>query len=440
MPDLLKLATIDITPLRHRDFKLLFWGQLISFLGSMLTYVAVPYQVYQLTHSPLMVGLLGLAQLGPILAFSMVGGAIADASDRRSTVLATEVAFAVLSALLYVNAILPEPRLWIIFVLAAVQAGLFALQRPSLDALMPRLVEKSDLTAAGALTATRGTIGQLLGPAIGGVLIVTVGLPATYALDAVSFAASLVALALMRASPPILGGERPSLQGILDGWNFARSRSELIGTYVVDIVAMVFGMPEALFPAIAETLGGPAILGLLYSAPALGALIAAGTSGWTNHIQRQGLAVILAATAWGVAIIGFGLATTALVALPMLAIAGGADAISGIFRMSIWNRTVPDELRGRLASIEMVSYTSGPALGDAESGLVAGLFSVPASVISGGVLCVLGCIVCAALLPGFRKYEVANESRSRESRSLESVECLVRDSSSQPRAIPDSDS
>src|SRR5215831_16125447 len=176
----------------------------------MLTYVAVPYQVYQLTHSPLMVGLLGLAQLGPILAFSMVGGASADARDRRSTVLATEVAFAVLSALLYVNAILPEPRLWIIFVLAAVQAGLFALQRPSLDALMPRLVEKSDLTAAGALTATRGTIGQLLGPAIGGVLIVTVGLPATYALDAISFAASLVALALMGASPPVLGGERPS--------------------------------------------------------------------------------------------------------------------------------------------------------------------------------------------------------------------------------------
>jgi MFS family permease len=210
----------------------------------------------------------------------------------------------------------------------------------------------------------------------------------------------------MRASPPILGGERPSLQGILDGWKFARSRSELIGTYVVDIVAMVFGMPEALFPAIAETLGGPAVLGLLYSAPALGALIAAGTSGWTNHVQRQGLAVILAATLWGVAIIGFGFATTALLALPMLAVAGGADAISGIFRMSIWNRTVPDELRGRLASIEMVSYTSGPALGGAESGLVAGLFSVPASVISGGLLCVLGCVVCALLLPGFRRYRV----------------------------------
>ncbi|MBV9579406.1 MAG: MFS transporter [Chloroflexi bacterium] len=420
MPDLLKLATVDISPLRHREFRLLFWGQLISFLGSMVTYVAVPYQVYQLTHSPLMVGLLGLAQLGPILGLSMVGGAIADATDRRATALATEVAFALLSTLLFVNAILPQPQLWAIFVLAAIQAGLFALQRPSLDALMPRLVDKTDLTAAGALNATRGTIGMLLGPAIGGVLIATVGLPATYAVDALSFAASLLALALMRASPPLLGGEQPSLRGVLDGWSFARSRAELIGTYVVDIVAMVFGMPEALFPAIAESLGGPAVLGLLYSAPALGALIASGTSGWTNHVHRHGLAVILSATIWGVAIIGFGLASTPALALPMLAMAGGADAVSGIFRMSIWNHTVPDELRGRLASIEMVSYTSGPALGNAESGLVAGLFSVPASVISGGVLCVLGCAVCFVLLPRFRDYraEPHTEPKLVESKAL----------------------
>jgi MFS family permease len=351
-----------------------------------------------------MVGLLGLAKLGPILGLSMVGGAIADARDRRTTVLATEVAFAVISALLFANAILPEPNLWVIFVLAAIQAGLFALQRPSLDAMVPRLVDRSDLTAAGALNATRGTVGMLLGPALGGVLIVTVGLPATYAIDALSFAASLVALALMQAVPPLLGAERPSLRGVIEGWEYARSRPELVGTYVVDIVAMVFGMPEALFPAIADNLGGPAVLGLLYSAPALGALVAAGTSGWTNHVHRHGLAVILAASVWGLAIIGFGLAVTPVVALPMLAIAGGADAISGIFRMSIWNHTVPDALRGRLASIEMVSYTSGPALGNAESGLVAGLFSVPVSVVSGGVLCVLGCAACFVLLPSFRNY------------------------------------
>lgn len=406
MADLLKLATLDTGPLRYREFRLFFWGQMVSFLGSMVTYVAIPYQVYQLTRSPLMVGLLGLAQLGPILVLAMVGGAIADARDRRGTVLATEVAFAAVSALLLVNAIIPEPRLWLIFVLAAIQAGLSALQRPSLDALLPRLVDRADLTAAGTLNEARGTVGMLLGPAIGGVLIVTVGLPATYALDAVSFVASLVALGYMRASPPISGGERPSLRGVVDGWSFARSRPELVGTYLVDIVAMIFGMPEALFPAIADSLGGPAVLGLLYSAPAFGALIASGTSGWTNHVQRQGLAVIAAATVWGLAIIGFGLATTPLLALPMLAIAGGADALSGIFRLSIWNHTVPDALRGRLASIEMVGVTSGPALGNAESGLVAGLIGVPAAVISGGVLCVLGCGVCWSLMPRFRRYRI----------------------------------
>jgi MFS family permease len=405
VPDLLRLATVDVSPLRHRDFRLLFWGQLVSFLGSQITYVAVPYQVYELTRSPLLVGLLGVAELLPVLALSMFGGAIADARDRRTIILATEVAFTVLSALLLVNALLPAPFLWVIFALAAAQAGLFALQRPAMDALMPRLVDRADLTAAGALTGLRGTVGMLLGPALGGLLIVGVGLPATYGLDVVSFAASLIALWLMRASPPPEGGERPSLRGVLDGLQFARQRPELIGTYVVDMVAMFFGMPQALFPAIADSMGGPAVLGLLYSAPALGAMLAFGTSGWTSRVRRHGLAVILAATVWGIAIIGFGLVDTPVLAVLTLVISGGADAISGVFRTAIWNHTVPDALRGRLASIEMVSYASGPALGNTESGLVAGLFSVRASVVSGGVLCVLGCLACAVLLPAFRAYD-----------------------------------
>jgi MFS family permease len=405
VPDLIKLATLDTSPLRHRDFRLLFWGQLISFLGSQITFVAVPYQVYQLTHSPLMVGLLGLAELGPVLALSLLGGAIADARDRRGVVLATEVAFTALSALLLLNALSPEPLLWAIFALAGAQAGLFALQRPALDAIMPRLVERSELTAAGSLSMLQGTFGMLAGPAIGGVLIVIVGLPATFGVDVVSFGASLIALWLMRAVPPPDGGQRLSLRGVLDGLQFARSRPVLTGTYIVDIVAMFFGMPQALFPAIADTMGGPTVLGLLYSAPALGSLLAVATSGWTTRVRRHGLAVIVAATVWGLAIVGFGLASTPFVAVALLAVAGGADAISGIFRMAIWNHTVPDALRGRLAAIEMVSYSSGPALGNAESGLIAGLFSVPFSVISGGVLCVLGCAICALLLPAFRAYD-----------------------------------
>ena len=417
MPDLsiLRRAAVDVSPLRHRDFRLLFWGQLISFLGSQITQVAVPYQVYQLTHSPLLVGLLGVAELIPVLALSLVGGAFADAHDRRRVVLATEVAFAVLSTLLLINSLLPEPMLWVIFALAAAQAGLVALQRPSLDAMLPRLVQREDLVAAGALTGLRGTIGMLAGPAIGGVLIALVGLPATFAVDVLSFSASLVALALMRAIPPAAGGARPSLRGVIDGLQFARSKPELIGTYVVDIVAMFFGMPAALFPAIAETMGGAGVLGLLYSAPALGAFAATASSGWTGHVRRHGLAVITAATIWGVAIIGFGFVSwpalglgpvvTPLLAVATLAIAGGADAVSGIFRQAIWNHTVPDALRGRLASIELLSYSSGPLLGNAESGLVAGLFSVPFSVISGGVLCVIGCLACGALLPAFRNYD-----------------------------------
>jgi MFS family permease len=400
--ELRRLATVDVSPLRHRDFRLLFWGQLISMLGSQITYVAVPYQVYSLTHSPLLVGVLGVVELVPVLALSMVGGLIADHGDRRVVVLMTELAFAVLSSLLLVNALLPEPQLLAIYVLAGLQAGLFALQRPSLEALTPRLVARTELTAAGALTALRGTVGMVAGPAVGGTLIVAIGLPATFAADVASFVFSLVALGLMRATPPAVEAERPSVRGVLEGLQFARERPELLGTYIVDIVAMFFGMPQALFPAIAEELGGPTVLGLLYSAPAVGALLASATSGWTNHVRRHGMAVIVAASVWGLAIIGFGLAPTVYVALPMLALAGAADAVSGIFRQSIWNHAVPDSLRGRLASIEMVSYMSGPALGNTESGLAAAAFGVPFAVVSGGVLCVIGCLLCAAWMPTFR--------------------------------------
>jgi MFS family permease len=310
------------------------------------------------------------------------------------------------------NALQPEPSLLAIYVLAGGHAGLIALQRPSLEALMPRLVERHELTAAGALSMLRGALGMLLGPAIGGVLISAVGLPITYGVDVVSFGASLLALWLMRAVPPPPDAERPSLRGVLDGLNYARSRPELMGTYIVDIVAMFFGMPSALFPAIADSMGGPSMLGLLYSAPALGAFIAFATSGWTSHVHRHGLAVVLAATVWGIAIAVFGLMTTPVLALVFLAVAGGADAISGIFRSAIWNQTVPDALRGRLASIELVSYSTGPLLGNAESGLVASLFSVPVSIFSGGVLCVFGCVLCAVLLPGFRRYDAARSTRN----------------------------
>jgi MFS family permease len=246
---------------------------------------------------------------------------------------------------------------------------------------------------------------MIVGPALGGALIASVGLAATYAVDVATYGASLACFWLIRAVPPPEGAERPSLASVREGFRYARSRQELIGTYVVDFVAMVFGMPLALFPALCERLGGPRVLGLLYAAPAVGALGASLASRWAPRVHRHGLAVMVAATVWGVAIILFGFSTTLLPALVFLAVAGGADAVSGVFRSIMWNQTIPDSFRGRLAGIEMVSYMSGPLLGHVEAGAVAALFDVRTSVVSGGVLCVAGVLVCGALLPRFLRYD-----------------------------------
>ena len=410
---LARLAVLDTTPLRrHRDFRLLFVGQLVSFFGNMITYVAVPYQAFAMTHSSLVVGLFGLVQLVPLLLLAFLGGALADAMDRRRLVQVTELSLALLSLTLLVNALLPRPQLWLLYVVAALAAGLDALQRPSLDALLPRLVERDELTAAGALNTLRGTFGMILGPAVAGLLIAVIGLAGAYGVDAATFVVSLALLRLMRAVPPPPDAERPSLRRVAEGLRYAGSRPELLGTYLVDMVAMFLGMPTALFTALAAQYAGPhnaagaaSTLGLLYTAPAVGAFVASFTSGWTGRIHRHGLAVILAAGAWGLAITGMGLAPWPWLALLFLALAGGADGISGLFRGVIWNRTIPDALRGRLASIELISYSSGPLLGEVESGAVAAVFSPRISILSGGVLCVIGVGVLALALPRFRRYD-----------------------------------
>jgi MFS family permease len=402
----LHLAMVDIAPLkRHRDFRLLFIGRLVSFFGSMITIVAFPYQVYQLTHSVLLVGVLGVLEFAVILLFAMLGGALADAADRRSMVLLTEAGLMACSLILAGNAAVANPQVWILFAIAAVWGGLDAVQRPSLDAMLPRLVDRDELAAAAALNNLRGTLGMILGPALGGVLLAVIGLPLTYMVDVATFVVGLACLWLMRAVPPPVNAERPSLRRVVEGLRYARSRPELIGTYAVDIIAMFFGMPMALFPAIAQGLGGPRVLGMLYAAPAVGSFLFSATSGWTSRVHRHGMGVIVAAIVWGLSIIGFGFAPGLIAALVFLAIAGAADMMSGIFRQVIWNQTIPDSLRGRLASIEMLSYTSGPALGNFEAGVVASLTSVRVSVVSGGMLCVIGCVLCAVALPAFRSYD-----------------------------------
>jgi MFS family permease len=401
-----RFATVDITPLRrHRDFGLLFIGRLVSFFGTMITFVAVPYQVYQLSHSTLLVGLLGLVELAALFVFAMLGGAMADAADRRTMVLLSEAGLMVGSLLMAANAFLPRPTLWLVFGVTLLWGSLDALQRPSLEAMLPRLVDRDELAAAGALSSLRGTVGMIAGPALGGVLITVIGLPLTYMVDVATFVVGLACLYLMRAVPPPVDAERPSLRRVVEGLRYARNRPELIGTYVADIVAMAFGMPMALFPAIAQGLGGASVLGLLYAAPAVGSFLFFATSGWARHVHRHGLGVIVAATLWGFSIIGFGLATGLFAAVGFLVLAGAADAMSGLYRKLIWNQTIPDSLRGRLASIELLSYSIGPTVGNFEAGVVATLVNVRFSVLSGGVLTVIGSIACALALPAFRRYD-----------------------------------
>jgi MFS family permease len=397
---------MDFGPLvRHRDYRFLFTAQSVSLLGSMVTYVALPFQAYALTKSSFAVGLIGLAELVPLLLTAFLGGALADAIDRRRMVLATEVGLALGSALLTANALLPSPRLSVLYVAAALMSGLFGLQRPSLDSLPPRLVGRDEMPAVASLSTLRGSVGMIAGPALGGALIASGGVAWAFAVDLLTYVVSFFAIRLIRAIPPPESAEAPSLARVAEGFRYARGRQELMGTYVVDFVAMVFGMPLALFPALADRLGGPAALGPLYSAPAVGALVASLTSRWAPRVRRHGLAVMLAATAWGVAIVAFGFCDRLAPALLFLALAGGADAVSGIFRLTLWNQTIPDSLRGRLASIEMVSYMSGPLLGHVEAGAVAAAFGVRASVVSGGLLCVAGVLACGALLPRFVSYD-----------------------------------
>ena len=403
---LIGLAAIDLGPLRrHREYRLLWIGLAVSFFGSQVAFVAIPYQVYQLTGSTALVGLLALVALVPLLLSALVGGAFADAVDRRRMVRIAELGLALCSTALLVNALVPSPQVWVLFVVEAFAAVFGGFLRPSLDSLTPRLVEKDELTAAGALDSLRFQIGLIGGPALGGVLIATIGLPGVFGIDIATFLVSLAALGMMRAVPPPPDAEPPSLRRIAEGFSYAKSRPELIGTYGVDIVAMFFGMPAALFPAFAQEFGGPGVLGLLYAAPPVGSLVATATSGWTRKVHRHGLAVIVAAGAWGVGILLLGLAQSLPLALTALAFAGAADMISGIFRSTIWNQTIPDRLRGRLAGIEQVSYSSGPLLGDVEAGIVGSLAGVRVSIVSGGVLCVVGVAAAALLLPAFRRYD-----------------------------------
>ena len=403
---------IDLEPLRvSRDFRLLWVGESISDIGSHITgVVAIPYQVFYITKgSSLAVGLLGLTSLVPFLTLSLLGGAIADAMDRRKLIIRCDIGLASMSAALAINALPHMQHLWLLYAISTVQAGLYALQAPGMRSLTPRLVPTELLPSANALTSSTGNLSHLLGPTLGGVLIATVGLASTYLVDFVSFAAALTAVSMMRPQPPAEGSKPWSLESIREGIRFLKGRKVLQSTFTIDLNAMIFGMPMALFPAMAQRLGGGArLLGVLYAAPFFGSFIVTLLSGRARHVRKQGLAVMVCVVLWGAFIAGFGFAQTVWLALVMLALAGAADMISAIYRSTILQTVAPDEMRGRLSGIELAVVASGPSLGDVEAGVVASLVNLPFAIVSGGLACIAGVGVLAARVPHFARYDAKN--------------------------------
>jgi MFS family permease len=408
------------TPLSEScDFRLLFCAGTAFYLGGMVSYVAVPYQLYHLTHSNFAVGALGAVELVPLVVFGLYGGALADHADRRRLLVATGTAQVALTVALLANALLARPSVALIYALGGLLSAAQSLQRPSREALVPRTVRHELLPAASAVTSLGRDASALIGPAVGGVLIQLAGVAWCYAADVAGLTVAVALFARMQPYPPTDRSNPPSLQGIAAGLRYAVGRRDLLGTYVVDIVAMVMAMPIVLFPALATTVfDSPGMLGLLYSAESVGSILVTATSGWTARVHHHGRAVVVAAAVWGGSIGLVGLAPNVWWALLALVAAGAGDMVSGIFRATIWNQTVPDSMRGRLAGIEMLSYSLGPLAGQMRSGLVADAWSVRGAIASGGLLCVGGVALTAALLGGFWSYDARTDEHAVRERTL----------------------
>ena len=371
----------------------------------MITYVALPFQVKELTNSFLAVGLIGLVEIAPLIIFGLYGGVLADRVNRKIMIWVTEFASMFLTAILLINALLPEPKLWVLYVVAALFSAVDGLQRPSADAILPRLVGHDDLPAASALMSLRWQFGVITGPSLAGILIATFGVASGYALDILTFFISLIFLAKVRSVIPTNTSKKPTLSSLGEGLKYATSRKDLMGTYLVDLSAMFFAMPTALYPFWADQLDAPWALGLFYAAGTIGSLIITLTSGWIRNYHKHGRAVTLAALGWGLAILLAGVANSLWLVLFFLTLAGASDMVSALFRSAIWNQSISDDYRGRLASIELLSYSVGPLGGQTRAGLVAERTSLRTSVISGGLLCITFVGFFAAMLPEFRKYD-----------------------------------
>ncbi|WP_129309463.1 MFS transporter [Streptomyces sp. L2] len=411
----------DLAPWKASlDFRRLWLSGLISNFGSFLTFVALPVQLKDLTGSAAAVGAIGAVELLPLILCGLYGGALADAFDKRRLIVWTEAGQGLLSVALLGNALLPHPAVWPLYLVAALSSAMGAVQRPALDSLWPRIVAHDDMAAAASLNSFRWTVGGVAGPALAGVVVAYAGLGWAYATDLLTFAVSLAFMVRIAPSPASHEAAKPSLQAIAEGARYAWSRKDLLGTYAVDLAAMFLAMPLAVLPFLADDLDAPWSLGLMYAALPAGALLVSLTSGWTSRVHRHGRMVALAATGFGVAVAGAGLCRNVWLVLLLLAASGAFDMVSGVFRSAMWNQTIPDELRGRLAGIELLSYSVGPQLGQVRAGGVAAWAGVRASVWSGGLACAGAIGLLALCLPGLMRYDARTDEhaiRMRERRA-----------------------
>lgn len=394
----------DITPLKESpQYRLFYFGDTLSNIGRQLTLLAAPLQVYSLTDSTLLVGLLGLSQFPMLLVGSTVGGMLSDAFDRRRVLILAQITLALISVGLALNASSPDQRVWLVFVLTSLQAFFFSIDAPARMAAVPRLVKAKQIPAAYALQILQSQTSKAIGPLLGGVLIATWSLPLAYWIDAASFTIAIIAIYVMAPIPATGGGTRPGIKSMVEGFKFLRSRKAIQGAFLIDINATVFGVPRALFPEMGLSVfgGTAATVGLLTAMPGFGALIAAATSGWVSRVTRSGRATTIAVVLWGLTIAGFGFTRSLPIGLVFLALAGASDAISSVFRAAIIQLSTPDHLRGRLSGLKIAAVGGGPRLGDAEAGFVAERFTPSIAAWSGGLAAAIGALIIAKTLPDF---------------------------------------
>ncbi len=421
---LLTRIAVDTTPLREsRDLRLLLLGNFVTGLGTQATLVALPYQLYVETKSAFLVGLLGAAELIPLVTLALVGGALADRYDRRRLLLLDQIALVALAGALAALAFAGSPPVWALYVLGGLLAGFAALQNVTRASIVPNLVSTERLPSALALSFGLVQLTLVIGPMIAGILIGAVGLGWAYALDAASCLAFVWAIVRMGAQPPhVVEGPRVAIHSSIgEGLRYVRTNRALMGSFAIDLVAMTFGMPRALFAVLAVSVYGAGAegTGVLYASVAVGATVAALTTGWMRHAQRLGLITIWAVVAWGGAIALAGLAPSLWIAAALLVLAGAADSVSAVCRSTINQSVTPDHLRGRMSSVFSLVVTSGPRLGDIESGAVAGLTSPRFAMSSGGLLCIAGAGLVVLAFPALAKYDKSEALAAAETAALQ---------------------